>query len=435
MNYFSSDSDSTRQYICLSSSASCDVFKDNTASHFTNLLPNPIYNRDNRTYYLRVHSISLSNRLRHTFWDWEKSYLRIHIREVSEQGTAKGYMHAAAGFTFPIQNPIGGASPVGTHTFETAPYLPLRFQYLSKLELYLTDQDNLPVELAVGSPTLIWIKMSDRPRETQFTITCNSGRHDLYPSNDLNNFISPLPSEMDLGGYEVALSQIVYPPGLQETEEMAILTIGDDYLMRYQLTGRVADGSIMVYSIQSDIDRSKYRRVFRLGVEMDPVDGSFLGETYFARHRTHGADLNGGGPIRVTFNDVFARICGRPQAHGFSVELMPGQAVSFAGSGPNPFNAIPNPVALLHCDLVETNIVAGGQGNLLHCVPVYMNKDGDEDRLYEPKRLAYHSVKSTPFNSIRFSFCRESGAYRKLYTEHGHAEELMISLVFRQKRK
>ena len=415
------------EYICLSSRACLETFPSNTSTAFSNLLPRPIINRENKTYYLKLHGVSLVNKFSDMSFDWYKSYLRIHIKEVSEQRHGQGFMHLVGGLTFPTDNVVGNG--VGVHIFQHTPYLPLRFQHLTKLEVIITDRENQVVELEEGPPTLIWFKMTDQPDDLQFTITCTSNHPTLYPANDLNIFTSPLPSEMELGAYEVALLQLVFPPEMHEMSQRMALRIGDDYLLDIPIS-RLRTIPDILNLIKRDLNQSKYKKYFTIGVRNNLQGGGF-----FRRSNKPDPD-RGNQPIYVWFNEVFAKIFDSDKSSNFSTMMHLGETINLNSRNrpPNIYNVLPNPVAMLHCNLVESNVVAGRQGNLLQCVPVYLDRLGDEKRLYEPEQLAYHAVKTSPISSIKFSFLNEMGQSRG-FESNSPANDIMITLLFRLRKQ
>ena len=76
---------------------------------------------------------------------------------------------------------------------------------------------------------------------SEFTLTCYSKTHDgLYASNELANFISPLPAAIELMDYGVGLQSIVYPPYMWERLDPFTLSINGivSYYSMLNLEGR-----------------------------------------------------------------------------------------------------------------------------------------------------------------------------------------------------
>lgn len=413
-------------HVCLTSDAS-SVEHDNTPSSFIGDLPETLtLEPGQHKFAIKVHAIGLCNKLRGGA-SAPCEYLSIHIDELEGQAAGQEILRTAGGFRFPVP----GGSDYGFHRFKDTTWLPARFQSLSRLTISLSDLYGRPVELGGDYVTLIQLTiMATTVTEDQFTITCSSNHPTLHPSNDLNYFTSPLPAETDLGGYEVALQQVVFPRQLKMGTTVGELRI-DRVRLRFDLQ-RYGTSLEFLHHVQGAIYRhavlrGRIRLVLKMGDD-DRVKEVIL-------RRSHHLSPDGtNSPMRVRYNGAFLRACGWAEHEPplETAQLGPSEEISFRGV-PNLHSALPSPVVMLQCSIVQTNVLAGRHANLLQCIPLQTLTSQDRVTLYEPPILSYHTIKPAPVTNIVFSLSNPNGS--NCHVESGNPEDaLFITLTFRRRR-
>lgn len=403
--------------IILSSHANCDIFPRNTHTKFTNRLPNTLTNRGQQQFHVRLCWLAFANDSSGT--TRSPTYLEVHISEIEGQWKGREVTTSVGGFTHPLAERLG--ADYGACTFRQTPYLPVKFQQLSTLEVTLVDKfGNEPEIFTQGLPTLVWIEMTDKPVQNQFTIQCVSGQPSLFPTNELGRFTIPIPSELELADYEVALQQIIYPPLMEDKAAEAAVSVNEeDYTFNLRLLDNTRD---FITAVSNEIYVGTYGDVLEFGKRGDII--------YFRRKITNDPDLDG-KPIRITPSKTFCMACGQTSIPRRTTELLPGRMFSFRGTA-GIQQALPNPIAMLDCDLVKTNILAGDKSTILQAVPLKIGINEQSPRLYEPENLIYQPVQARPFNTIRFKFLEPDG--RPKYLESYNPEEsIIVTLVFRRK--
>lgn len=404
--------------ICLSSSASLDLFPGNSPSRFVNKLPHPLSNPTQKKFYLRLRGVSVPNRLAN-FENWRhlrSGYLRVLIDEVEVQQLGSGYHRLAGGVVYP-----GKFSEFETQTFLTAkhaPFLQLQFQHLTQIGVTLANVYNEPVEFARGTPSLVWVELVTMDVEEQFTMTCTSYHPTTCPQNTLHDFINPLPSEVSVDGYEVALLQLVFPRSLIEQHYEADLVVNGDKHTWQLETFRTTDH--FVDRVARDL-----RRDHELTFGLVP-------EWRDERNAGHPFILNSTEfPVLITLSERFAAACGTVRdVPEDAIRLEPDQHLIFGGE-PSLYRVLPNPVAMLHCSLVQPNVMSGQQANLLQLVPVH--NITSNTLVYEPSELSFQKVFDRPFNQIKFTFTNPDGSSREFLTPNTD-DCILVTLVFRKIR-
>lgn len=417
----SSSSLPVSNYVCLSSRVNLDVFPDNTDNSFVNQLPVVLRNRANKRFYIRLKAVGVTTD--GVEESRTSSYLKVHISEVESQRKGVVSDHCIGGLPFP---PAKCADNYGLHVFQRAPHLPIRFQELHALHVRLTDERDEPVVLPAGSATLIWVEITEMIRnDDEFTITCVSSQPDHFPNNTLSQFVTPLPQEMNLRDYEVALSQLIYPPQMRERAP-AWLRI-DRRTWRWDLSNLLNADDFINRVIQR-IRRSRYGKFIIL---TQTRAGPHKGHVFLAR-RQAGANLWKGG-IEIEFSETFSAVMGDAINPVTRLKLMPGETHKFNGK-PNLRLGLPHPVAMLQSDIITPNILSGKMSRLLQCVPILRQRYHNDERLYEPPQRAFHALPSHPISRIGFRFTQLDGQTRQFISDKPD-QSIVITLLFRRRRR
>lgn len=411
-------------YICLSSTSSLKLFPKNTNTSFTNSLPHPIVNTEFKKFHIQMVGIGIVPRLSlRNYMQGGKTtgYLKVHINELEAQKQGRQTTRTAGGFTFP---PEHSWDKYSYSSFKHAPQLPLRFQQLNSLHVNITDLNDRPVDLGPGFETIVWAKMMDESDEDQFTITCLSRQPNLYPQNTLTQFISPLMSSLHLPNYEVALLNVVFPPRLAHKATKATLQL-DEVKLEFVLN-HYNSTEQFIAAVSAAVTGSVYGDQLHFRKAISP---KYRGQVYLGREPGAG-DI----PIRVITSPSFTKACGQIDYPRDITFLEQGQFIPFSGK-PNIYHALPNPVAMLECDIIEPNVMSGKQAHLLQCVPLptggYSKKN---TKLFEPEQLAFHRITSSPFNSIGFALKETNGDIKELTSVGRDTNFLTVTLLFRLRK-
>lgn len=411
-------------YICLSSDASMQIFPNNSKTHFVNQFPFPLKNRDSsRKFYVRVSSISISTQ-EHSLPPAD--YAEIHLQEVEGQRSGRDFVNVVGGFKYPPKSGQNG-SIYGTHVFTQAARLPLQFQELQRLEVRITNRDNKQLRLDEGPPTLVWLEITDDMDDRdEFTVICNSLHPNLFPSNTLSHFTAPIPSYMTLDDHEVALLQVTFPAYMTDRKEKALMWINDTEYT-YDLSTMMRT-STFINQVSTDLRLGEFGDELRFYISGEHT--RFPNRTVMKRKKLDAEDPR---EIRVHFNTAFLDACGQTNQPRTATYLKPGKMILFEGTA-NIFNAMPHPVSVLTCNLIEPNIMAAQHAYALQCVPIVHGRGAaDYPTVYEPKNLSFHPVKPLPFNSMTFRFLEPDGTLKNLTTHHYGG--IQVTLLFRKKHK
>ena len=425
---FELDGDECNRSICLSSAISADLYPDNCKTSFTNKLPSPIRYQGDGQLRIRVKAIALVSKLAGE--DEYNTSLSLRLREVVEQRSDNGFVHTVTCFPYPPQEML--SANYGYQIIKNAPYLPLQHREISSLHIDIVNARGEVVHAEEGSPTLILLEITSRMMEDQFTITCTSNHPTHFPNNEVNSFASPLPREIEAKDFEVALSSVIYPTNLNE-DTLAILQINDERHV-YDLA-RFTGTDEFFEAILDDLRRrSAYGQEIHVyfahhpqGARSDPKR-----VVIYRRAVDEGEDYR---DIYIWVNDTFTRACGQVNKPRARTLLTPGRAIIFEGKA-NLYHALPNPVAMLHCNIVKPSILGGADHQFLSWLPL-RRRGGDEAsyQMHEPSELLFHRVIDRPFGSIGFKLTNGIGQLRNLYKQDDPDALVIVTLLFRRIKK
>jgi hypothetical protein len=350
--------------------------------------------------------------------------MKIYIHELESQREGNTYTHFAGGFNYPADKIQTGDYTYGLHVFREAPNLLLRFEELRQIHVLITKDDGNQALLPRAYSTFLWIEITDMKPRDQFTITCFSHQPTLYPSNTLSKFSSPIPSEMHLLNYEVALQQLIFPPQINEN------TIASIRIGRYNWTIKlheIRNTVNFIAKVQGLISGSTYRN--ELVFAIHDGAGAHKGMAFFARRNTALARRR--GPLEIIPSINFSKACGQTIKAKEAFRLSAGQVEFFDGI-PNIRLAKPHPVAMLNCDILTSNVLSGNRSYLMHCIPVLDGHTHGQKRLYEPPELAFLPVREIPITNIKFEFCNPDLTARDFQSSFP-TDSMVITLLFRKK--
>ncbi len=424
--------DEISTWICVSSRACLSTHPNNTPTNFTYVLPTPAINKSDNGFHIRVASIALP-----TIIDEEKpvntSVFKLQISELELQQSGQNYSHTVYSFTFPPKDRTGTHETYGHHIFTHATYYPLATQHLSALHVKITDLDDKIIEsLTDGHPTVVFMELTNSKRVEAVTgVTCRSKQAGLYDENTLARFTTPLPQEIYLDNHEVALLSVAFPANMVDLAEPAKLRI-HDITLSFDI-GQYETTLDFVAGVNEALERTKYRREFLFRITPGNEWGMEMGTVSLVRYRV-GLGNQQARRLEVEGNAQFDKVCGQINSHKPAVSMKVDDVTAWTGR-PNVYGALPNPLALIKCDIVDHNELSGKQDEMLQIIPLEINKGAKEPRLYSPPKLCFQPVAKKPFNSITFSFNEPAtGLVKKLQTVGADVEGMCITVLIREKK-
>ena len=408
--------------VCLSSVACMNTFPNNVANDFANTLPIPLRREDaGGKIFVRLKMVGVCTYEPPT----PISAIRIHISELEPQREGLGFTQCAGTIAFPPSEKH--ADNFGVHVFKDPPTLPLRVSEVSKLRIRLTDEFNAPVTLLPGAPTIVWLELSNMEGQQCFTVSCISQQPECFPGNTLTNFHSPLPREMNLAGFEVALQHIVYPQAIHS-----------DLIAWVKIDKQTFFFDLSTYSTFRELANAvnmKVMKAKRKGMRFYEKRPNRPEQT--TQFKGYFGFLSAGrrdSEPEISFSYNFAVACGvRDYPNVVKEGMWYYLGIPPRGAdGPIQMNA---PVVFVECDVVTPNVLAGRNGQLLHCVPALTNPNLNQNtRLYEPPTLIFHPVTDKPITRIGIRFTDETGKQLEFYSRNSDKDCVVLALLFRKMR-
>ena len=484
-----------RKNVCLVSCNDTDIFPGNSRVFFSNKCPGTLHSKNpDEVLFVRMKAIGLAVDVAQQL---QPGYVRVHLYEVGEQlEPSHGQQHfnrMLGGFTHPEPEffyqeellkqeqqlrQLKGEKreedvryPYTFKTFGYTPHLALRYSNIDKFQVLLTDAHNQRFRVERGPPTILFLEVlseSEVMDKGSFNVSCRSTQKEIYPNNTLHRFTVPLPEMFDLQNYEVTLLNVIYPPGLTEECITSMRVENEVYDINLH---NIKDISTWVKTMNKDLKLGHYGRELRFVAHLvrDLVTGQRKRHISLVRlPKPPGEQQNNFLQVRLSWS--LLRMLGQTDANLALLMLTVNQRVDF-DSDPSLNNILPNPVALLMCDIVKPGIIGKHMRHLLGCVGVKHrwfdspqinvddssnnnNNDNNDNsnnnnnnnkkdkknmtlttKMYEPAHLHYVDVKETPFSSISFEFINPTlDLSERAFRSVNPDDSITVTLAFRPKR-
>lgn len=421
--------------VCLVSDANKDTFPNNTVTRYSNNFPQPLIDRQDRRFCLRLRYVAVNKLL--SIQAAEIGRITVHISEIEPQIEGQKLTYRVGAFPIiketaaAVRSPHYNRSVYYEHTFREAPQLPIKFQDLRQLRVLLTDENGIELkyEGGEGLPTIIMLDVEEEDPESrgQFTVTCRSNGEGLHYRNELAYFYSPMPTLHTLQDYEVALQSIVYPAKLTEDQGLNTITIDGE---TFDYTDKKFESNAeFLTALKEDVKNDERLKTELIIHEED-------NQVVIARNLTRRREHRGQRRKRfivITCSDNFLKVIAGPQGNKIDdlAVLIPGARLEFGGE-PDVHRLRPSQVGMLQCDILTPNILSGQRAKLLQVVPIY--HETAAEKLYEPRELIFQPVEAMPFSQILFSFTHPNGEPKHFVCRDNKNAMIVITLIFRKRK-
>lgn len=402
-----------KQLITLLSNASLSVYPNNSLTKFVNQIPNKITPLDKTVLKIKLLNLTISNILKPDAT--KPDIVLILLKELDPQAVGTGYSQVLGKFQWKVESTIDEYS---FYQFEHSPVLDLSVNQLVKFSITLVNEKEEQLELDVGSPTFINIFVGDSEMaESQFTITCKSNLStSFFPNNTLTHFKTILPRAMNLKGWEIGVSNIVFPARMSGSFLVSIDL--EENILSYNLLKFTSLNALQT-KIRSDITR------LNLASKVDCALS--LGGLVFKNISAIGSEIN----VRCILSDGWIVLTGSPRRELGGV-INPQSFVSISG----PLSLLhvrPSHVSLLHSNIVQESIVGDRYAQLLDVLPTFKHYNTLADTLYEPQRLLFRPVIENEFRFIEIDFRQPDGSELNMNTSLIN-KSCIVTLIFRPVR-
>lgn len=439
-------------HITMMSNGSLEHFKDNSLTKFTNVLPPNLPLRGGKTY-VRLRRIMISYKL-----DSSESlisdYVTVHLSELEPRTVNSTLSRRLGAFRFPPVHHI--TEEYAIHDFEHSAFFELQGDSLKQLSLFIAHTNNKQLKLARGPPTIAILEVTEMDRSSQFTVTCQSHNREenqVFPNNSMSRFRVKLPQEFKLSNWEVAMSNMAYPPDIKHTEskETASLLFSvrdSEFNGSLALQFRFKENSFEDENdpkdfasattkcfafVKRSLDRHHFwNKVLQFEEGLIDPDDEESGLAYqfknistrrqyrntFKDHKTVRIKDLSDLTLDIFLDRKFLKIFGLHNENSADIALKVGERYVFKG---NPdirrIQTIPSTIGLVYCDIVEPCPVGNVMAPLLQIVPINIKSDDDEDggllnrevTIYEPQHLVFHPVICREFRDIQFEILQPDG--------------------------
>lgn len=325
-------------------------------------------------------------------------------------------------------------------SFAKAPALKLNVDCVEHLSVRLTKSGGrVSYPLVFGPPTIVQLEIA-MGSDVEFAMTCMShpptlggGAEEevLFADNTPTDFRTDLRRDVNLRGWEVALTSIAFPRFASDTQLLRIIVSlvvneGEGAPAEpspHSLTfaapiGEFNDRGAFLTSFQHEVEvKDGFRDGPRGLVEVRRAVGNWNGRVIWNKHQER--------YLRVDFEPLAAYVCGwgfsRRVAFVPPATLNDGNLTARMTEITSPANShlvdatalLPPDVCLAYCDRIKPIMVGDAQAHLLAPIPMQWGAGAAGGRaahvVYEPPHLTYHDVQEGDFGDIGFTLRRADG--------------------------
>lgn len=434
----------SKTYITLASNDSLDHYPENRLNHFTNVLPRHFIHRmmspNTEKIFVRLRSIAISPHLHQDEGASadgsdinEGKLAHVHLSELEPQIKNGGYARSIGQFFLSTKNK---AKSYDTFNFEHAPYLPLRSLPIAHLTVTITDIFGQKLALKDGFPTFVSLEVVDMDLSREFTISCNSHLQNLgevFANNNLTHFKVPVPEELNLDGWEVALLSASCPPNLKRSAEVWIsFQDFDDENTKEVFTWNLFD---FVGKTKDDFAEGVKTKIAKSTKYGQAGAGMRFYRKDDKENENHGffhIVNDTAKKVTVKASPRFCDVVGEETTYIFVSHLDPGWQFIFKGES-GVGRGLPSSLALVNCNIVESSAVGSSLVPLLHMMPLrhFEKDDKEKNSIYEPQHLIFHKVRDINFSYIEFQLTQPNGENHEFETDGDIDHGMNFTLLFR----
>ena len=361
-------------------------------------------------------------------------------------------------------DPADRDSDYFVHEFDHSPWLKIMHSPLRQLTVELLDSDGELLQMDPEeegeegeriregwqhrTPTVVVLEIGHR-RDLAFGMTCSS-RDDfskqVYLSNRGTRFSVRLPAELSLAGYEVAVSQIVYPSHVLEAG-YAVLRI----FHRDEVSGELLHFNFF-YNVEAIHGRQPDRRSLLAAMN------TAFNHHPALRRKTRWTVAHGEGGV-VCLRVLPSEGCemtvqmNRPLLSLLGLRSHPeegymSQVIRWDASTPVPLRQTlirlgsrpdieaslrlcrTSALTYIHADFVE---LSGWNGEMVPLLAVLQSPEylREGETCVEPTSLSYRPVKQGRLSHLRLTLCREDGEENPFQLVFDHPFSVVVRLLFR----
>ena len=194
----------TFRIIC-ASNASTDIYPNNTLSKFTNLFSLPLDLTDGN-WHVALQSLCFHARFMRRPGGVRMKALLVHMLEIDAFLGGSDVLYIA-----PLAKKQRLHNRGYYHETPQREFIKVTSRSLPCITIFLTDEHNAQIRLAVGQPTfveLVFTNMTDSAHIIRFSSAMSLK---YYPNNSNSNFSALLPTPLPSGEWKAALSSIHFP--------------------------------------------------------------------------------------------------------------------------------------------------------------------------------------------------------------------------------
>jgi hypothetical protein len=302
------------------------------------------------------------------------------------------------------------------HTVIRKEYFALNTDIFEAATIALVDQNNLPLLLLRGQPTVVQLIIKEM-KFPSFMIRINSEEHkEMFPDNERENFRSQIAHVTDLSyeKWEVALTSIHFPP----TIDIKCALEKEEFWIEFVTIDGVATNKKIVFHDDDIYDTTSLKECINSKVKQAIGEVVFVFDFFENK-----AKLFFYKPMVVRFSSLFSYVIGRDITSANELNIKTARQLTFV-KNIDLERCKPN-VIFLHCDFISPSIVGNEYRRVLKMIPF-------TNRKYECKHLDFMNVMTNDLSTIHIQLMDASGNQIKF--SKFDKDIVLVNLVFQQRK-
>ncbi len=300
------------------------------------------------------------------------------------------------------------------HTATRKEYFPLNTNRLEEATITLTDENNWPLLLVEGKPTIAQLIIK-RMTHQSFMVRVNSEESKvLFPDNERENFRAQLshPTDLTFEKWEVALTSINFPP----TIDINCTLAKEDFWLEFKSVNNVPVSKKITFENENIYDAASLKECINRKVKHAVGDLLFVFNVVDKK-----ANIRFHKPMVVRFSPLFSYVIGKDITMLNELNIREARELTF----PKRIDlerCKPNTI-FLQCDFVSPIIVGDKYLPVLKMIPFNSGK-------YESKHLDFMKVTTNNLSTIKMQLVDQSG--KQIVFNKLENDNVIINLVFRK---
>lgn len=300
-------------------------------------------------------------------------------------------------------------------------YFPLNTHRLSEISIKLVDENNFPLHLGSGQPTLLKFRLKKLSMRSFVLRLSSLESRTVFPDDSNSSFRIILQQPLDCSKWNVALSSI-YLPNLTDirahltAENFFFVVVGEEGVKRFTLE----DATELTQKSILELIQLRLSNTF---LTNSPVDIEEDEGVLFVKFNQN---------AKLHFSGLLAYLLSQTPLPTSKMQSLEGLKSQRVRLGRLKFDKLQPHSILLYCNFITPIIFGNSYARVLQIIPFFNSEnDANNDIMkYEAQHLEFLPLLMNDPQTLQFEMRNSSGHLLKF---QDGTTEIFITLIFREK--